>query len=98
MGGVNVAPLEVEQVLRQHPDIVRAFVVGIPEIVAPAVELRGRAANGSAGSPRLARTPRGSAWRPRELCRRAKSKPRRYLVAYQPLTAEGDDCRRIPSG
>jgi hypothetical protein len=28
------APLEVEQVLLQHPDIVQAFVVGIPEIVA----------------------------------------------------------------
>ncbi len=28
----------------QHPDIVQAFVVGIPEIVAAAVELRGTAA------------------------------------------------------
>jgi acyl-CoA synthetase (AMP-forming)/AMP-acid ligase II len=44
IGGVNVAPLEVEQLLLQHPDIVQAFVVGIPEIVAAAVELRGRAA------------------------------------------------------
>ena len=34
---------EVEQVLLQHPDIVQAFVVGVPEIVAPPVELRGRA-------------------------------------------------------
>ena len=33
---------EVEQVLLQHPDIVQAFVVGIPEIVAAPVELRGR--------------------------------------------------------
>jgi fatty-acyl-CoA synthase len=44
-GGVNVAPLEVEQVLLQHPDIVQAYVVGVPdqlkgEIVAAAVELR----------------------------------------------------------
>src|SRR5262249_48175756 len=43
-GGVNVAPLEVEQVLLQHPDIVQAHVVGVPdrvkgEIVAAAVEL-----------------------------------------------------------
>ena len=43
-GGINVAPLEVEQVLLQHPDIVQAFVVGVPdpskgEIVAAAVEL-----------------------------------------------------------
>ena len=44
-GGVNVAPLEVEHVLLQHPDIVQAHVVGVPdqskgEIVAAAVELR----------------------------------------------------------
>ena len=30
-GGVNVAPLEVEQVLLQHPDIVQAYVVGVPD-------------------------------------------------------------------
>jgi fatty-acyl-CoA synthase len=28
--GVNVAPLEVEQVLLQHPDVVQAYVVGVP--------------------------------------------------------------------
>jgi fatty-acyl-CoA synthase len=44
-GGVNVAPLEVEHILLQHPDIVQAHVVGVPdrlkgEIVAAAVELR----------------------------------------------------------
>jgi fatty-acyl-CoA synthase len=44
-GGVNVAPLEVEHVLLQHPDIVQAHVVGVPdrlkgEIVAAAVEMR----------------------------------------------------------
>ena len=44
-GGVNVAPLEVEHVLLQHPDIVQAHVVGVPEklkgeIVAAAIELR----------------------------------------------------------
>jgi fatty-acyl-CoA synthase len=48
-GGVNVAPLEVEQILLQHPDIVQAHVVGVPnrskgEIVAAAVELRAGAA------------------------------------------------------
>ena len=48
-GGVNVAPLEVEQVLLQHPDIVQAYVVGVPdrskgETVAAAVELRAGAA------------------------------------------------------
>jgi fatty-acyl-CoA synthase len=47
-GGVNVAPLEVEQILLRHPDIVQACVVGVPdrskgEIVAAAVELRGGA-------------------------------------------------------
>jgi fatty-acyl-CoA synthase len=44
-GGVNVAPLEVEQVLLQYPDTVQAHVVGLPdqsrgEIVAAVVELR----------------------------------------------------------
>jgi fatty-acyl-CoA synthase len=44
-GGINVAPLEVEQVLLQHPDIVQAHVVGVAdaakgEIVAAAVEPR----------------------------------------------------------
>jgi fatty-acyl-CoA synthase len=48
-GGVNVAPLEVEQVLLQHPDVVQAYVVGVPdqakgEIVGAAVELRAGAA------------------------------------------------------
>jgi acyl-CoA synthetase (AMP-forming)/AMP-acid ligase II len=48
-GGVNVALIEVEQVLLQHPDIVQAYLVGVPdrsksEIVAAAVELRGGAA------------------------------------------------------
>ncbi len=48
-GGINVAPLEVEQVLLQHPDIVQAHVVGVPdqskgEIVAAVVELRAGAA------------------------------------------------------
>ncbi len=44
-GGVNVAPLEVEHVLMRHPDIVQAYVVGVPdrlkgEIVAAAIEPR----------------------------------------------------------
>ncbi|HTW53026.1 MAG TPA: AMP-binding protein [Stellaceae bacterium] len=48
-GGINVAPLEVEHVLLQHPEVVQAFVVGVPdavkgEIVAAAVELQPDAA------------------------------------------------------
>jgi fatty-acyl-CoA synthase len=44
-GGINVAPLEIEQVLLQYPDTVQAHVVGVPdqskgEIVAAAIELR----------------------------------------------------------
>jgi hypothetical protein len=30
-GGVNVAPLAIEQVLLQHPDTVQAHVVGVPD-------------------------------------------------------------------
>jgi len=47
-GGVNVAPLEVGQVLLQDPEIVQPHVVGIPEIVTAAVELQGGAATDSA--------------------------------------------------
>jgi fatty-acyl-CoA synthase len=48
-GGINVAPLEVEEVLLQHPDVMQAFVVGVPdrdrgELVAAALELRPGAA------------------------------------------------------
>jgi len=44
-GGINVAPLEVEEVLLQHRDVVQAYVVGVAdpakgEIVAAAIELR----------------------------------------------------------
>ncbi len=44
-GGINVAPLEVEEVLLQHPDIKQAYVVGVPdrdkdELVAAVLELR----------------------------------------------------------
>ena len=47
IGGINLHRSR-SQVLRKHPDIVQAYVVGIPEIVAAAVELRGRAATNSA--------------------------------------------------
>jgi fatty-acyl-CoA synthase len=48
-GGINVAPLEVEEVLLQHPDVVQVHVVGVPdrdkgELVAAALELRAGAA------------------------------------------------------
>jgi fatty-acyl-CoA synthase len=48
-GGINVAPLEVEHVLRQHPDVAQAYVVGVAdrsrdEAVAAVLELRPGAA------------------------------------------------------
>jgi fatty-acyl-CoA synthase len=44
-GGINVSPVEVEEVLLQHPDVVQAHVVGVPdpakgEIIAAAIESR----------------------------------------------------------
>ena len=30
-GGINVAPVEVEEVLSAHPDIAQAYVVGLPD-------------------------------------------------------------------
>ena len=52
-GGINVAPLEVEEVLLQHPDIIQAHVVVVPdaakgEVVGAAVEPRPGAAAGAA--------------------------------------------------
>src|SRR5271167_3420328 len=63
-GGINVAPLEVEQVLLQHPDIVQAYVVGVPdqskgEIVAAVVELRA----GATATPRRSSPSAASGWR-----------------------------------
>lgn len=48
-GGINVAPLEVEGVLRAHPAVKQAHVVGVPdrdrgEVVVAAIELREGAA------------------------------------------------------
>jgi len=48
-GGINVAPLEVEGVLLQHPDVKQAYVVGVPdrdkdEVVAAVLELHEAAA------------------------------------------------------
>jgi fatty-acyl-CoA synthase len=47
-GGINVAPLEVEQVLLQHPAVKQSYVVGVPdrdrgEVVVAAIELHGGA-------------------------------------------------------
>jgi fatty-acyl-CoA synthase len=52
-GGINVAPVEVEAVLLQHPDVKQAYVVGVPdrqkdEIVAAALELRADATTDTA--------------------------------------------------
>jgi len=30
-GGINVAPVEVEEILRTHPAVAAAFVVGVPD-------------------------------------------------------------------
>jgi fatty-acyl-CoA synthase len=48
-GGINVAPLEVEGVLLQHPDVKQAYVVGVPdrdkdEVVVAVLELHEAAA------------------------------------------------------
>jgi fatty-acyl-CoA synthase len=48
-GGINVAPLEVESVLLQHPGVKQAYVIGVPdrdkdEVVVAVLELREAAA------------------------------------------------------
>ena len=51
-GGVNVAPLEVEQVLLQHPAIVQAYVVGVPDRPRRGRRGRDRAARRGASATR----------------------------------------------
>jgi fatty-acyl-CoA synthase len=77
-GGVNVAPLEVEHVLMQHPDIVQAHVVGVPdklkgEIVAAAVEVRADAAPDAAAITAFCRERLASYKVPTRLAFRAAS-------------------------
>jgi fatty-acyl-CoA synthase len=52
-GGINVAPLEVEGVLLQHPDVKQAYVIGVPdrdkdEAVAAVLELHHAATSDAA--------------------------------------------------
>jgi fatty-acyl-CoA synthase len=52
-GGINVAPLEVEGVLLQHPDVKQAYVIGVPdrdkdEAVAAVLELHDAATTDAA--------------------------------------------------
>ena len=54
-GGVNVAPLEVEHVLLQHPDVVQAYVVGVPD------RLKGRGRRRGASSCRADAAPDAAA-------------------------------------
>ena len=89
---------EVEQVLLHHPDIVQAFVVGVPEIVAAPVELRGRAPT----DPRARRDLPPKAAAPR-LATAGAVPPCEKQTAPVPCSlpaapAEGDDCRGIPAG
>jgi fatty-acyl-CoA synthase len=58
-GGINVSPLEVEEVLAAHPAVKQAYVVGVAErdrgeVVVAAVELREPAAAGTTGDAILA--------------------------------------------
>ena len=53
-GGINVAPLEVEGVLLQHPDVKQAYVIGVPdrdkdEVVIAVLELHEAAAADASG-------------------------------------------------
>ncbi len=59
-GGLNVYPAEVERVLDEHPDLLEACVVGLPddrwgEVVAAAVVPREGASVGRGGAGRLVR-------------------------------------------
>src|SRR6266478_8300726 len=94
-GGVNVPPLEVEQVLLQHPDVVQAYVVGVPdrtkgEIVAAAVQLRDGAATDPAAILAFCRERLASYKVPARLALRTAAQPPRTPTGkiHKPSLAE----------
>jgi fatty-acyl-CoA synthase len=98
-GGINVAPLEVEQVLLQHPDIVQAYVVGVPdpskgEIVAAAVELRAGAAADTASIIAFCRKRRASYKVPERFAFRAAGNSRARRPARSTSPAWSTSWRR----
>jgi len=101
IGGINLAPLEAEQVLLKHPDIVQACVVGIPEILAAAVELRGRAATNPAAIVAFCRERLASYKVTGAACfsaRRHSSRGREARRCGMRRSGKSPASQRIPSG
>ena len=89
-GGENVAPIEVEEVLRRHPAVADAAVVGLPDVewgqrVVAAVELRPGAAVAETELQAWCRERLAGYKVPREI----------RVVAELPKTASGKVLRRL---
>jgi fatty-acyl-CoA synthase len=85
-GGENIAPREIEDRLREHPDVADAYVYGLPdsffgEVVAAAVRLREGAA-GVPGADQLIE------WCAASLARFKVPRYVRFVTAF-PMTASG---------
>ena len=93
-GGINVAPVEVEEVLMSHPGVEQAFVVGLPDAERDEIVVAVVVPRGSAGVPR---EPPGAVDEAtlRTHCAGALAaykRPRRYRLvaaAELPLTSTG---------
>ena len=93
-GGINVAPVEVEEVLMSHPGVEQAFVVGLPDAERDEIVVAVVVPRGSAGVPR---EPPGAVDEAtlRTHCAgvlAAYKRPRRYRLvaaAELPLTSTG---------
>ena len=76
-GGVNVYPLEVEQVLLEHPDVDDVAVYGVPDDAVGTARVRGvRRRRLAHRARRLRPRAAGPAQAPQDLARRCRSCPR----------------------
>jgi fatty-acyl-CoA synthase len=94
-GGENIAPKEIEDCLREHPEVADAYVYGMPddffgEIVAAAIRLKSnpKPAAGDNGSPAGASPEAMILWCAERLARFKVPKYVRFVPEF-PMTASG---------
>ena len=95
-GGENISPKEIEDCLREHPDVADAYVYGMPdqffgEVVAAAIRLKTGTRGLGLGTPDEKETPMGEefiAWCAARLARFKVPKYVRFVPEF-PMTASG---------